>query len=239
MKKTALKLLTILLITKINTSITFALMVVPQMKSCFREWFPEGESVAISYEVEDQSNLGQTGKIPNPSRNRNLRQNAQNPNYGNPQMNSQKPNFTLIHHFFFDAENQKIGELLPAQKDTFTYVTHKPEIISICVENYGNLPILVHYNISMNVYNNDHSRVATKDHLRKYEEDILDLEEITNEMINENKMISDLVRKRFSNVGNVSGMASTFAGFAVIFIFVVKLSEILFLRKKLQDKKII
>ena len=232
MQKT-LKFLTIILLTAPIFPITFALMVIPQNKSCFREWFPEGESVAITIEVEAQSNLGETGRLPQ-------NQNPQNQIPNNPiKPGSIKDNYQNIHHHFFDSENNKIGELLPSKKDTFTYVTHKPDIISICVDNYGHFPILVHYVISMNVYNNDHSRVATKDHLKMYEEDVAELERVTLEMKGENRVIQEIMEKRLQGIGNVSGLASRFAGFAVVFIFVVKVCEILFLRRRLMAKKII
>lgn len=45
----------------------------------------------------------------------------------------------------------------------------------------------------MNVYNNDHSRVANKDHLTEYEKDIVELERVTEELREHNYSVSKKV----------------------------------------------
>ena len=48
----------------------------------------------------------------------------------------------------------------------------------------------------MNVYNNDHARVADKEHLSQYEMDINDMEKITKKLSDLNSAVSAKTMKR-------------------------------------------
>lgn len=118
-------------------------------------------------------------------------------------------------------------------------MTQESEVIEFCVDNKGRMPILLEYNITMNVYNNDHARVADKEHLSMYEQDIVELEKLTREMEDENVTVVKRASDRKLKTGSINSLVSSIGGIAVIFIILVKSFEILYLRKKLKDKKML
>ena len=204
-----------LLINSTAQFITFALFAKPHTKSCLREFFPENESVAIHYTVHEGNVEARASK------------------------NTTAPTHKYIHHYFYNNKGKELGAIKSKEEDVFTYVTTENEIIAICVDNFASVPVLVEYNITMNIYNNDHSGVPDKNHLRLYDEDLTLLEELTDQMLSENKLVKQRSNQRFINSKRVSNTADKLAAFAVFFIFLIKIAEIVILKSKLRQKKIL
>ncbi len=144
-----LKFITVgILINRTQPFISFSLFAKAKTKSCFSEWFPENESVAIHFNVQNSSKI------------------IQNQRYA--QQNYLK-DYSQVYHHLFDMDKKEIAKINSVEKQVFTYVTKKREILTICVDNYAPRSVIIAYNITMNIYNNDHSRVASKEHLKQYE----------------------------------------------------------------------
>ena len=208
--------ITVLLLVKLTEQfITFALFAKPHTRSCLREFFPENESVAIHYSVHEGSKESAAAR------------------------NVTAPVHKYIHHFFYNDKGKELGSIKSKENDAFTYVTKDNEILAICVDNFAPVPVLVEYNITMNIYNNDHSSVPDKDHLRLYDEDLTLLEDLTDQMVSENKLVRQRSSQRFVTSERVSSTAGKLAVFAIFFIFLIKIAEIVILKNKLKQKKIL
>ena len=148
------------------------------------------------------------------------------------------PIYTNIKLEFFNFNKTKIGESL-RMSDPFTYVTIDNEVLTFCVDNYSPNPIVIEYNITMNIYNKDHFRIADKDHLKKYELEINNLEELNNTIEQDNISVMRRSKERKIRVESFGGVVSKLAGISVVFIIILKILEILVFRKRLKDKKML
>ena len=205
--------------------IAFSLIAKPHTKSCLREWFPENETIAVYFDIEE-GEPEVTGQAEQPGHTGDVKAvPAEQHNY--------------IHHTFYNGEGKQLGKVDFIRKDLFTHVTKEKDIITLCVDNYSPDSVKIHYNITMNIYNNDHSRVADKNHLRLYDEDLTKLEELTDQFEALNEMVVSKTRNRAWYSEDISSLATKLSGWAILFIFIVKMLEIMFLKRKLKQKKIL
>jgi len=183
--------------------------------------FPDNESIAIIYEVDTKQTLDSINKKTD-----------------NLEEDSQKIE-KAIQHFVYDQKGNRIGHAKSSQHDIFTHTTVDKDILTVCAENTSNYTLLIHYNITVGVSNNDHDRVPDKGHLRQYEEDLERLEELTESMSSENSLVLEKTRSRYFSSDNIPSTASKFAGITLAFIIVLKFLQIAYLRYRLRMKKIL
>ncbi len=91
----------------------------------------------------------------------------------------------------------------------------------------------------MNLYNNDHSRVADKSHLKQYEQDLNTLAELTQELNSNNVVVLKKSKNRKIETLKLTGLVSTISGIAIGVIILIKILEIFYVKKKLKDKKLL
>ena len=89
---------------------------------------------------------------------------------------------------YWNSNKQLIGQVFN-HSEIWTYVTKESEVLEFCVQNLNQMPLILEYNITMNLYNNDHSRVADKEHLSMYEQDINEMEKLTKKLEDENSAV--------------------------------------------------
>lgn len=206
-------LLSIYLINTVNNFITFAIQIPPNKMSCLKEWFPDNESIAINFDILSEKNTHK--KIKKKSK-----------------------KYNEIIHTFFNEKKELLGKV-EYQREPWTFVTHEDEIITLCANNTSVESVIIEYNITTNVYNNDHSRVADKSHLKLYEQDINDLEELTKSLVSDNRIVYERTKNRQIKISNLSGMVAEFSGLGILFIIMIKVCGICYLRRKLYQKKML
>lgn len=202
------------LTTKTQTYSTFAIQIPPNKKSCLKEWFPENESIAVNFNILSETENDYK------------------------QIKKKSKRYSSIVHTFLNENKELLGKV-EKKKETWTFVTHKDEIITFCVDNKSVQNVIIEYNITTNIYNNDHSRVADKEHLKLYERDILDLEGLTEGLVSDNKIVVERARVRKIKISDLGGVVAEFSGICIFFVVVVKVCAIFYLRRKLYQKKIL
>ena len=200
---------------------TFSMMARPHGETCFTEIFPDKESIAIEFYIEE--------------------------NYytDDPHKNKQKDDIPTyvgnnpIRHLFRTDNGQILAKIDSTDDHIFTHTTLKRDVITVCADNISEKSLLIHYNITSNVANNDHERVPDKDHLRLYEKDLENIEELTEAMATENSLVLEKTRSRYFSSDKIPSSASKFAGIALAAIVIVKFLQVLYLRNRLRVKKLI
>ena len=147
--------------------------------------------------------------------------------------------FTQLNVTFMDSAGRVLGQHSALSSDVFTHYTAEQDLIAICVSNNSTTTILVEFNVTMSVLNNDQAKIADKENLHQYEEDLQKIEELTMLMTSENNMILSKSRQRFNFSEGMLYLASKFSVIAVFFVLVVKLMEVVYLKNKLREKKIV
>lgn len=198
---------------------TFSMIVRANQTICFHEFYPEKESIAIHFKVED---------IPSDR----LQPKTQ-------EVLAQAPLQTFIGHHIFNSKGEQIGAILAEHSDTFTYTTVFKEMLNICATNRFVMDVIITYNITVNVLNNDHERVPDKNHLKLYEAELQKIESMTEQMIGENNFV--LMRTRTREITSSLIMESTvkFTGYAIAFILAVRGLQVWYLKSKLRSKKLL
>jgi hypothetical protein len=215
--KKSLLLLFLLFAHPINNFISFAIQLQPNSRSCLKEWFPQNESIAVNYDilVPSQSDDNNFDKLPPIAE-----------------------QYQMLQHSFFSENRDLLGKI-DNEKETWTYVTHQDEIITFCANNLSPSSIIVEYNITVNIYNNDHTRVADKTHLKMYEEDIVELEKLTLQLSSDNNIVRERTENRKIQIAVLGDLVSKLTGLGIIFIIFIKVCAIFYLRRKLYEKKIL
>ena len=198
---------------------TFSMQANANSTTCFREFYPEKESIAIHFEITE---------IP-----------LQNiPQEFHESLKS-NPIKALISHNFYDAKMHSIGAIHSSSQDVFTHTTLNRDIISVCVNNKAFFDIIIQYNITLNVLNNDQERIPNKDHLKLYETELIKIEGLTEQMISENNLVLMKTRARQFTSSAILDSTSQFASYAIAFILSIRALQIWYLKNKLRNKKIL
>jgi len=200
---------------------TFSMMARPHGETCFTEVFPDKESIAIEFYIEENN------YIDDPHKNK---QKQDVPSYvgNNP-----------VRHIFRTDDGNVLAKIDSNEDPIFTHTTLRKDVITVCADNISEKSLLIHYNITVNVANNDHERVPDKDHLRLYERDLEDIEELTEAMATENTLVLQKTRSRYFSSDNIPTSASKFAAIALATIVIAKFLQVVYLRNRLRVKKLI
>lgn len=201
------------------TFTTFSMIVPSNQTICFHDFYPEKESIAIHIKVED---------IPKDRLQPHLQEAL-----------SQAPLASFIGHYVFNSKGEQIGAILAEHSDIFTYTTVFKEMLNVCATNRFLTDVIITYNITVNVLNNDHERIPDKDHLKLYEAELQKIESMTEQMISENNFV--LMRTRTREITSSLIMESTvkFTGYAIAFILAVRGLQVWYLKSKLRTKKLL
>jgi hypothetical protein len=199
--------------------VTFSMLVPANRTACFKDFYPEKESIAVHFKIQDFS------------------QGSLNPEAQT--ILAAHPLHTLISHRFFDARDKMIGEIQSVDLDVFTHTTIGRETIKVCATNGFALDTVVTYNITVNVLNNDHERLPDKDHLRLYEADLNRIEALTEQMSAENAQVLTRIRARQFSSNAIFDSTSQFAVYAILFILGLRGLQIWYLKAKLKSKKML
>ncbi len=215
-------LIAITINSAVNGSVmTFSMMARPHGETCFTEIFPDKESIAIEFYIEENN------YIDDPHKNK---QKSEVPSY-----NGNNP----VRHIFRTDNGHLLAKIDTTEDHIFTHTTLKRDVITVCADNISEKSLLIHYNVTSNVANNDHERVPDKDHLRLYEKDLEEIEELTDAMASENSLVLEKTRSRYFSSDKIPTSASKLAGVALAAIVLVKFLQVLYLRNRLRVKKLI
>lgn len=204
-----------------SSATVFTLVAHPYVKTCFSDMFPDNESIAIKYEVDTNLVLE-----PNDKKVSSLESDVNKV-------------AKAVHHYVYDQKGNRIGHTKSSSQDILAHTTFQKDKLTICAENTSKYTLLIHYNITVGVSNNDHDRVPDKGHLKQYQEDLERLEDLTDLMATDNGMALDKTRSRYFSSDNLPSTASKFAAIALAFIIILKVLQIMYLRHRLRMKKIL
>ena len=198
---------------------TFSMQAHSNSTTCFREFYPEKESIAIHFDIAETP--------------------LQNIPFELQESLKSNPVKALISHNFYDSKMHSIGAIHSTSQDVFTHTTLNKDIISVCVTNKALFDVVIQYNITLNVLNNDQERIPTKDHLKLYEAELVKIEGLTEQMVSENNLVLMKTRARQFTSSAILDSTSQFAGYAIAFILGIRGLQIWYLKNKLRNKKIL
>lgn len=199
--------------------VTFSMLVPANHTACFKDFYPEKESIAVHFKIQDFNQASLSSEIQS--------------------YLASHPLHTLVSHRFFDLRGKMIGEIQGVDLDVFTHTTVGRETIKVCATNGFMLDTVVTYNITVNVLNNDHERLPDKDHLKLYEADLARIEALTEQMSSENAQVLSRIRARQFSSDAIYDSTSRFAVYAILFILGLRGLQILYLKAKLKSKKML
>ncbi len=219
--KTAILMLAVVM--PISASETkFGMMVRGLGKTCFTEIFPDRESIAIEFSIQENTSIDDPHKA-KPAYEGELAYDGSNP----------------IRHTFHTQDKKLLASIDTPDDHLFSHTTIDKDVITVCADNISKKSYIVNYIITVNVANNDHERVPDKDHLKLYESDLEKIEEITDNMASDNSLVLEKSRSRYFSSDQIPSSATKFAAIALSFIVLVKFLQVVYLRNRLRTKKFI
>ena len=204
-----------------TSTLTISVVALENYKTCFSETYPSSESIAFKWQIDE-----------------NFFFDYQNKSFM--KVPKKENNFVdKVKIIFFNNQGSEIGRFKSIYDHLFTYTTQEPETLSICVENPNKNAITVHMQMSTNISNNDFEHLPEKNHLKKYESQIIEIEELTEEMENyitssRNKKEARVIRSR-----EFPKYLIKISGLLLFGIIVIKVMQMCIIYARLQAKKLL
>lgn len=208
-----------LLVWSADAFVAFSLLVPANRTACFRDFYPEKESIAVHFQLQDFP----VGSL-------------------RPELVTyfaSHPLASLVSHRFTDGRGRLLGELQASELDVFTHTTVGREVLVVCASNAAPADVVVSYNLTVNVLNNDHERLPDKDHLRLYQAELRRVEALTAEMSSNNAQVLTRARARQFSADALFDSAGRLAFAALAFILGLRALQLCYLRAKLRSKKML
>ena len=206
----------------------FSVIAPGRMKTCFREFHAENETLAVEFFINGTQTDLFLGQPPRPAYS----------SEGVGLWREGPPQISEISTILYDFSGKELDTSQKTDRGFLKTTLVEPQVLTICLLNFGNSTQVVEFAVSLNLLNGDDSRLASKEELSVYQTALSGIEEVGSALDSAAAVVRKLVNAQKAPAAALAPFATNAAAALLAMLAIAKVFTLFWLRNRLLRKKI-